>query len=715
MKRHNLSFLSTFIIFLVLAFLTKACIQSPSLETPTPEAPKPVPTESATTETPTQVETPTANIEPPISITDATETPTYIATPPTPIGDPSPTPTATTFENRGLLFLLDSSKSVHEYCGEQLHMLYEVPELFISFLATYPEDTVETIDPYRRPQMDWFVYPPADREEIRNESEQYDLFRNSMLRTPEHYQNVAWYSELETKLVSKEGFGFSAVLSATTDYIDNSPDIEHFVIVLMTDAIVNYVSMSNSAAATRERDNIREAIGVLKSLSTPQVDIIVLQLPCNVPDNGETETNRNPSRALAADKRDLWQNLWLDEKSILFIEGNSISALVEALLVDASFSQLLPEQQTNTGGWKFRSSTESIEIPTSVENWQITAQFISPEAVKHDSVQFYLTNPQGEDLRMFPAGIIYERSRIPDPNSPPLDCQTSPPWSFSVRGEQENEPKLGFLTWQTVFPLANLQLDITTSEIPDLILNKESFEINIELLDGNISNTLLNEYRNSDCYTIRLVIADEDGNKLELDKEFSALFEPVVNWEVVLRDETEFLTYGPQTLNLHAEVIRNDMPEPVAESDSVQLEAIFLPEPLLLEPLPCHEQSEPNRCKLNIPVNYLTTNYYDDAPIKIEVFATTELRQENSDELTRGFIMNACHADEFVYLTEHTYALHGPQYAVPNSNGLFQLQRRHIETSTNHLSISIPDRWLKPGCGYNELLIRWPQYPKRLT
>jgi hypothetical protein len=724
MKSHRILILNLFLLFLLLTILPNACVKPDEVtQTPDPTEVTQTPGPTEVTQTPgptevTQTPGPTEVTQTP-GPTEVTQTlgPTNTPIPMT----PTPPPPPPEVKNRGLLFLLDSSKSVHEYCGEQLHILYEIPELFISFLATYDENENGFGETFVRPSMGWFIYPPAAENNPEQELNHYDEFKQNNLRRPEDYLHPSWYSEIEDPLkLSQRAFGYSAVLSSARQYINNTPEIEHLVIVMITDGVINYVTENNSNKAEAERRQITEAINDLKTLDAPEVDIIVMQLPCNVPDNDKNNINENPFKALNADKEDFWLNLQLVKRTISFIQGTSTAELVEALINNDAFSKLLPEKETNNGGWLFRSSEEIVEIPTTVEAWQITAQFISPEAIKdeNDSVQFYLTNPQRDDLRMLRAGMVYARPNIPDFNPPPPDCQTSLPWLFTIKGEQAGEIRLGFLKWQTTFPLASLQFDsvngvnLVNGTVPDYILNREQFKISVRLFDRNFSRSFLDEYRKSDCYSIRLAVIDEDGNKLnidELEKSFATSTESTLSWEIALENDPQFLTHGPQTLTLYAEVLRNNIS--VAQSNSLQLETFFLPAPSLVEPSYCGQNNGPNRCLLNIPMSYLGNEYYDDIPLSLEVFVATDLREPNSDDLTVGFRRGGCVVDD-QYISEHSYRFSSPRHNPSTSNGLFQLKSQYIQKEANNLNISIPKKWFWETCSYDELIIRFLDLPK---
>jgi hypothetical protein len=667
------------------------------------------------------VATPTPTVDPdPTIITDVTPTITAVITStPSPTLLPSPTahniinkpaiirgPMATlpkpdpSVEDSALIFLIDNSKSVAEYCQRQVEYdaRYQIPDLFISFMSIYSNDPERV---YKGPRMDWFVYPPddGDRYDSNNDNlTNYDVLRNKTPQDLSLFVNRAWFNELESQLETPIiGIGHSNTLTATISYINSAPkELSHFVVVMITDGIIEYVPDQYWQKALTERVAIETAINNLRTIPQRNVDIIVLQLPCDLPDGGE-------NTALEEDNRIVWDHLNNSQK-ITLIREDSVSAFADALFETQSFSNLLPGLSSSTGWAFFNGESFPIIYTPTVEDWFIWPEVVSIDALKANAsggdISFTLEGPQYTyDLEQ--KGLVFKPlGERPIKKFPPPDCHNSQEWELTGPAMIS-----GFFLWKTAFPLQPRIESIMGEEGDGYLLNNGSMTITTYVIDEDTDPALLQVYKGQNCYTLRLVIEGEQDNAIYgTEKQLSEIDFNQQTWVV---DTTEYrpLTFGPQNLEVYLQVVRLPKQDSVTElavtEMSASLTARFAPEPAGQYTIACHN----NLCDLTIPVQYIQSELYAGMEIPVEVFGLTDMSNDSI------FIEEACLVTDEQPINPTAYSLFiNGQYQ--SEWTLLQLAHRYVSTDINGYLVRIAYRWIYPACGYRELIVRWPSIPE---
>jgi hypothetical protein len=700
MKRSSLLLNVLWIAFLALISLAVGC----SNRTSAPAAP-----ESASLDNPAPIPPPDADPKPvgapdTASAPGLTPTPTPTLTPtsaptreiPSPYPSMTPSPTSAPLDDTALVFLIDSSWSMSARCQRLLEARYQVPELFISFLAAYEENY---IGQYVSPRVGWVTYPVVrvvnERDHESANYYTYDIKELSEFRT------ANWYADFEAQVNTRtRGIGHSFALQGLKNHIvqPNWPGISRFVVVLITDGIVQFEA--GQFLVDRERSNIEAAIIELKELPEGDVELIVVQLPCDFEDNDPA----NPE--LNNDNRLVWNHL--EGEGYITVLGRntrSVSDIVEALMKTSAFQTLLPAGSS----WGF-SETMSTTRDFLLDDWLISVEVVSPEAIRarenNETIVFRLTG-QHHTFTLSPlTALTHGLPGSPVRNFPTGDCDQKQQWTLSV-----SRPLMGFYVWGSHFGLHPRLLGIGYDDSGDnnsrifnsdsFILNNEPFLISMTITDGVLTDELFNSFAHTSCYTLELFILDE--NKQPRFHQSIPLNEFRLGQSHIVSVQLDSpLESGPQTMTANLQVIRrSSIDEGVAirEAFPLEINARFLP--FLIDQQPTFNCIDSD-CALAVPFNYIGPQYYDGMAPEPNVFvATTKSGTDAFEAKTCAFAADP--PQSTLSLSVNGEKVHGLTLYEPIE---FVLDQAH-----NNVQVSFPALWLERDCGFQQVIIQWPLRP----
>lgn len=584
------------------------------------------------------------------------------------------------YTQNNLLFLIDSSTSIPN-CKETeaIALRYEIPELFISFLATYVQEAKSSL--YSPPVMNYSVYPQNNEDETINND----------------WVDEDWYSILENRLEHFEnGVGYTAALSSTLDYYDESSDL---TVVLITDGIIDYDNDNNKAQ--KRRNEIKSTLENLAAIEG--IEVIVVQMPCaNIVENDQNYWNflAHPPN---------------EEPLISLIRKNSLAEITNALLATPAMERVLPPRETKNVVWDFRSSNdEPFSQTTSPDDWFIWPYFVSPELTKQQDPYALTLNSPSDSYQFRPKGVFWgeESANGRIENSGRIDCNEPLKWEFNLHSNHNPNPPtakeiVGFYIWKTQFPFDDIQIEFVE---PPTIWNNSPITVTTFLFDNTIPGELLRDRLDNKCspYSFSLSIS---MNGTIITKTSQSLNEVNSTHAWLIHFDKTPLTSGPQeNVTISLQVTRNGNDSPIETALPEFIPAFFQPIPSGLE------VSQPSNgyYLLEIDFMYLESRYYNNDQPPIRIFVATGKVGDN-DILTDGFKQN-CTVDETDLVVEHSFKLvDGPEPLLPTKAGLFQLADKHVKYSGNSLGIDIPQRWWsnKTKCGYQDLIIQWPALPGR--
>lgn len=591
----------------------------------------------------------------------------------------------------GLLFLLDSSESIALYCDEHevTKTLYQIPELFTSFMAVYEK---EMGGAYVGPHVNYYVYPSNEINSSGDSPANYNSLRYTLPLTLTPYLDNAWYLTLEQRLVRRvSAYGHGAVLNAATDFVKNA-NLERFVIVLITDGMVEYVPNGTRTIAEEKRKEIEDQLKELTQLDAVEVEVIVLQLDGCLADNTAEED------AYQRDLR-LWKSLDQDG-TLTLLQHNSVVEFVQGLLLVDSFSTLLPEQDNGNQHWRLMqepggTNSDMRNILTfTVDDWFLDKFYlIAPEILKTDGNTNYKLegiSPGGSSniLDTSLSNIAFELDGTPVSIELP-DCNVESHWRVIPPYGKENELAIYF--WQTSFPLNNISILGSESETLN-IRNLEELSLSTQLFEPNPK---VNEHANRGCFYAQMFLRDADENKLGSSLQEVQLNSLTFNmtWDFIpIQATAGFLGYGPQQLEAVFQIGRynTQSDEKIAVAEvTVGIEASFEPAPVSNAIGICNSETG---CELELPVQFLATDFYSASEREVTVWGLTQKSKDNPLFDTPG--CSAGYSSQNVEGGIVQYV----GYLVPDD-------KVDIENE-NIIRVTFPSVWHLTDCGFEIFLMR---------
>lgn len=622
---------------------------------------------------------------PGVSVTD---TPTRDIPAPYPTITPSPTPIP--LDDTALLFIVDSSLSMESRCQNILEARYQIPESFISFLSAYEQSIAGQ---YIGPKVGWITYPVirfVDETRLPETADYYtfDIKELSEFRTSD------WYTGFEAQAnTTVEGFGHSFVLQALKDHIIQQtwPGISRFVVVQITDGIVQF--RSGQASVTAERTRIETIVMELTELSGVEVELIVVQLPCEFGDDDPADPENNNDNAL------VWDRLVnRGQITLLGREANSVTDIVEELIATDAFNRLLPLADN----WGFFSQP-LVASELTLDDWLINIEVVSPEAVKakdnnQDIVYFTLSGQRSERTLSRVNDLVYSLSDRPLKNDFLGDCNQKQAWNLI--GSRD---VLGFYIWHTTFGLRPELIDAHFESTDDAnsLKNNNPLWVNITIGGDDLSQGDFNTFKDTSCYAIALFLLDENGqsrfwreiplSEFNLGQPYS--LEIALDWP---------LENGPQTVTLILQVVRPSDNEQVAIVEAIPVTSYAWFEPMLLDGQDATLSCDSSNCLLTVPFDYLHPDYYSGEAVEFDAVVVTRLSENHLNE--HGCVGSTNDPDKstsIIYIDDGR-----DQEAI-----LYNPSSSDYNESFDALLVEFPQFWLGDKCGFNEVIIQLPTNP----
>lgn len=568
-------------------------------------------------------------------------------------------------------------------------------------MASYQKEMGEI---YQGPRVDFFVYPTNKIVSNGDDPENYGEFKN---RSPgflsdSEFLGKVWYEALENRLDQQvSAYGHAVTLNAVKTYVQNDPQLEHFVIVLITDGMVEYAPNGEKGEAEERREEIEAELDELTALDI-EIEVIVLQM------NGcLTEASQEEQDAYNRDER-LWRSL-RDNESIYLLQENSVEAFVQALLENPAFTNLLPHMDNAKTHWRFFQhdggnplDNGSNVIELTAEDWFIerlliiSPEVIDPSTSAYAGLKYRLepidTNGQTSTLDTSISNIVFELDDTPREVSP-SDCSNQFTWQVTPPHGAEDELAIYF--WETSFPFESVRILDNSSNI---ITNHQAITPTVVLYtsDPNIDN-----HPSRKCFQTQMFLRDEDGIELPASPDILNLGDvngARISWPFSPREYRDsFLNRGPQIIEAVFQIgrsISTTGPIKAMVSITTTIEVNFHPEPATNIHMRCDGTS--SSCELTLDVDYFDQRFYRNELVQVSVYGIVR----DWDAVKDNFDTFSCRG-EGTENDKHEFQENGDQ--------IFGFMRPPIVLGEDEtgLSISIPPVWLEKGCGFETVLVHF--------